>query len=74
MTKLEYKLAKANGMLEKIRREKIERAIAKKYTAGQEFRIHAEKDTNPEAWQEHEIFVETVKEKVDAEILAASQM
>ncbi len=68
MTKNEISLAQANGVLDKLRRAEIEKRIAKKYTPIQEFRIYVNKDTEPEAWQEHEEFVAEVKAAVDAEI------
>ena len=62
------RLARANGVLDELRRYEIEKRIAEKYTMGQEFRLFAEKAEKPDAWQEHEAYVAAIKAAVDAEI------
>ena len=68
MKKIIIKLAQANGVLDKLRRAEIEKRVAERYTPGQEFRLFADREQKPEAWQEHEEFVAEVKATIDAEL------
>ena len=68
MTKNKIILAHANGVLDNLRRAEIEKRIALKYTPMQEFRLYADKESNLDAWNEHEKFVSEIKSTVDKEI------
>lgn len=64
------RLAKLNNNIDLFRRREIEKRIAARYTKSQEFRLYVDRESDPEAWQEHEEFVNQIKEQVDAEIAA----
>jgi hypothetical protein len=68
LTELQIKLADVNDKIESLRRNEIEKRIAARYTKSQEFRLYVDRESDPEAWQEHEEFVNQIKEQVDAEI------
>lgn len=71
MTKIEIKLANANGVLDKLMETEINKRIRQKYTISNELAILRQRDTKPEEFAEYNSFVEGVKAEVKAEVEAA---
>lgn len=70
MTKIEIKLANANGVLDKLMETEINKRIRQKYTISNELAILRQRDTKPEEFEQYNAFVEGVKAEVKAEIEA----
>lgn len=70
MTKIEIKLANANGVLDKLMETEINKRIREVYTVSNELAILRQRDTKPEEFEQYNAFVEGVKAEVKAEIEA----
>lgn len=68
MTKIEIKLANANGVLDKLMEVEINSRIREKYSLSNELAILRQRDTKPEEFAEYNDFVEVTKTLVKAEI------
>ena len=68
MTKIEIKLANANGVLDKLMETEINKRIRQKYTISNELAILRQRDTKPEEFDQYNAFVEGIKAEVKAEI------
>lgn len=68
MTRIEIKLANANGVLDKLMETEINKRIRENYTISNELAILRQRDTKPEEFEQYNAFVEGVKAEVKAEI------
>ena len=73
MTKMELKLAKANGLYDDLVGVEINKRIRKKYTVSQEFSILRQRDTKPEEFEAYNAYVEQCKAEVKAEFEAETE-
>lgn len=68
MTKIEIKLANANGVLDKLMETEINKRIRQKYTISNELAILRQRDTKPYEFAEYNDFVEKCKKEVKEEL------
>lgn len=70
MNAFEIKLARANGILDEVMGEEINRRIRKRYTLSNELAILRQRDEKPEEYAAYNEFVEQCKTQVKAEFEA----
>ena len=68
MTKMELKLARANGLLDELIGVEINKRIRKKYSVSQEFSILRQRDTKPEEFAAYNAYAEECKAIAKAEL------
>ena len=69
MDKAKYLLAKANGLLEELRGDEIDKRLRKRgYTHSKQIAIAFDKDTKPDEYEAYQALRAEVKAEVDADM------
>jgi hypothetical protein len=68
MTSIEIKLAKANGVLDKLYGQRIAELIRERYSMNDELAILRQRDSKPEEFAEYNAYVEQCKVEAKEEV------
>jgi hypothetical protein len=70
LNKENYIIAKANGVVDRLRGDEISRRIAKVYPLSAQIALLMDRDFKYDEWQQYQAFRKEIKNAVDQEIAA----